>query len=85
MRALPPVWLLPPATDERFKSRDHCLKRLNRYGLYEDFKVVSERVWKEKTLRWQFLYKMYGKATANKRSLEARKAKNKEDNLVTDR
>jgi cytochrome P450 len=29
IRALPPVWLLPPATGERFKGRDHCLKRLN--------------------------------------------------------
>jgi hypothetical protein len=46
--------------------------------------VVSGRVWKETTSRWQFLSKMHGRATANKRGLEARKAKDKEGNLVTD-
>lgn len=40
IRALPPVWLLPPATGERFKGCDHCLKRLNGYGLHEGFAVV---------------------------------------------
>src|SRR5450759_198419 len=85
VKALPAAWLLPPATGERFEGRDHCLKRLNGYGLYEGFAVVSGRVWKETTLRWQFLCKMHGTATANKRGLEARKAKDKEGNLVTDR
>jgi hypothetical protein len=80
VRALPPAWLLPPATDERFEGRDHCLKRLNGYRLYEGFVVVSGRVWKEITLRWQFLCKMHGRATANKRGLEAHKAKDKEGN-----
>jgi hypothetical protein len=37
VRALPPAWLLPPATGERFEGRDHCLKRLNGFGLYEGF------------------------------------------------
>ena len=36
-------------------------------------------------LCWQFLCKMYGKATTNKCKLEACKAKDKEGNLVTDR
>jgi hypothetical protein len=85
VRALPPAWLLPPATGERFEGRDHCLKRLNGYGLYEGFAVVSGRVWKESTPRWQFLCKMHGKATANKRGLEARKMKGEEGDLVTDR
>jgi hypothetical protein len=44
IRTLPPVWLLPPATGERFKGRDHCLKRLNGYGLHEGFAVVLGRV-----------------------------------------
>jgi hypothetical protein len=44
VRALPPAWLLPPATGERFEGRDRCLKRLNGYGLYEGFAVVSRRV-----------------------------------------
>ena len=85
VRALPPAWLLPPATGERFEGRNHCLKRLNGYGLYEGFAVVSGKVWKEGTPHWQFLCKMYGKATANKYRLEACKAKDKEGNLVTDR
>jgi hypothetical protein len=44
------AWLLPPATGERFDGRDHCLKRLNWYGLHEGFVVVSGKVWKEKKL-----------------------------------
>jgi hypothetical protein len=40
IKALPLAWLLPPATGERFKGRDHCLKRLNGW-LYEGFVVVS--------------------------------------------
>ena len=36
-------------------------------------------------LCWQFLCKMYGKATANKCRLEAYKVKDKEGNLVIDR
>ena len=85
VRAFPPAWLLPPATGEPFEGRYRRLKRLNEYGLYEGFVVVSGRVWKETTPRRQFLRKMYGRATANKCGLEARKAKDKEDNLVTDR
>jgi hypothetical protein len=42
VRALPPAWLLPPATDERFKGRDHCLKRLNGYGLYRALRLFRE-------------------------------------------
>jgi hypothetical protein len=85
IRALPPTWLLPPTTGERFKGRNHYLKRLNRYRLLKGFAVVSGRVWKELTPRWQFLYKIYSKATANKRELEARKAKDEEDSLVINR
>jgi hypothetical protein len=41
VKALLPTWLLPPATGKRFKGRDYCIKRLNRYRLYEGFAVVS--------------------------------------------
>ena len=85
IRALPPAWLLPPTTGERFEGRDHCLKRLNGYGLYKGFVVVLGRVWKELIPRWQLLCKMHGKATANKRKLEARKVKDEEGNLVIKR
>jgi hypothetical protein len=44
VRALSLIWLLPPATGERFKGCDHCLKRLNEYELYEGFAVVLGRV-----------------------------------------
>ena len=61
------------------------MKRLNGYGLYEGFAVVSGRVWKEDTPRWQFLCKMHGRATANTRGLETYKAKDEKGNLVTAR
>jgi hypothetical protein len=82
IKAFPQAWLLPFVTGERFEGRDHCLKRLNEYGLYEGFAVISGKVWNKGTLRWQFLYKIHGKATTNKRGLKACKAKNKEGNLV---
>ena len=85
IRALPPTWLLPLATGERFEGRDHCLKRLNGYRLYKGFAVVSGRVWKEDTPYWQFLCKMYGRATANKYRLETYKVKNKKSNLIINR
>src|SRR4051812_35744574 len=80
VRALPPAWLFLSAPSELFEGRDHCLKGFNGYGPYEGVVVVSGRVWKETTPRWQFLCKMHGRATANKRGLEARKAKDKEGN-----
>jgi hypothetical protein len=52
---LPLAWLLSHATGERFEACDHCLKRLNGYGLYEGFVVVSGRAWRKVMPRWQDL------------------------------
>jgi hypothetical protein len=53
--------------------------------LFEGFAVVQGRVWKDQTPRWQFLCKQHGTKTANKRNLEARKGKDEDSNVVTNR
>ena len=83
--ALPPAWLNAPATGEVFKGKDDCMRRLQGWALFEGFAVVQGRVWKNQTPRWQFLCKQHGTKTANKRGLEARKGKDEEGNVVTDR
>jgi len=40
MNALPPAWLLQPATGEVFDSIKHCNRRLQGYALAEGFDVV---------------------------------------------
>ena len=83
--ALPPAWLNAPATGEVFEGKDDCMRRLQGWALFEGFAVVQGRVWKDQTSRWQFLCKQHGTKTANKRGLEARKGKDEEGNVVTDR
>jgi hypothetical protein len=85
VRALPPIWLIAFASGEVFKGKGHCLKRLQGWGLFQGFAVVIGRVWKDKTPRWQFLCKMHGNKTVNKRELELKKAKDKKGNVMTDR
>ena len=58
---------------------------LRGWALFEGFAVVQGRVWNDQTPRWQFLCKQHGTKTANKRGLEARKGKDEEGNVVTDR
>src|SRR5437016_7344967 len=85
IRSLPPAWLIAPASGEIFDGKGHCLERLQGWGLFEGFAVVTGRVWKDKTPRWQFLCKMHGTNTANKRGLEPKKAKDEGGSLVTNR
>ena len=61
------------------------MRRLQGWALFEGFAVVQGRVWKDQTPRWQFLCKQHGTKTANTRDLEARKDKDEEGNVVTDR
>jgi hypothetical protein len=41
-RALPPAWLVAPATGEVFKGKEDCHQRLQAWGLFEGFGVVQE-------------------------------------------
>ena len=44
IRALPPAWLIAPATDEVFMGKEDCHRRLQGWGLFEGFVVVQGRV-----------------------------------------
>jgi hypothetical protein len=85
IRALPPAWLIAPATGEIFEGKDNCHQRLNGWGLFEGFAVVQGRVWKDGTPRWEFICKLHGTKTENKRGLEPRKQKDKEGKVVSGR
>jgi hypothetical protein len=85
IRALPPAWLIAPATGEVFEGKEDCHQRLQGWGLFEGFGVVQGRVWKDGTPRWEFKCKLHGTETLNTRGLEPRKLKDKEGKVVTDR
>jgi hypothetical protein len=85
IRALPPAWLVAPATGEIFKSKEDCYQRLQGWALFEGFAVVQGRVWKDGTLRWEFKCKLHSSETQNHRGLELRKLKNEEGKVITDR
>jgi hypothetical protein len=53
--------------------------------LFQGFAVVQGRVWKDGTPRWQFHCKAHGTKTKNKRNLEARKRKDEEGKVISDR
>src|SRR2546423_3720935 len=85
IRALPPPWLEAPATGEVFEGKENCYQRLQGWALFQGFAVVQGRVWKDRTPRWQFICKAHGTKTENKRKLEARKRKDEEGNMISDR
>jgi hypothetical protein len=85
IRALPPAWLTALTTDEVFEGKEDCLQRLQGWGLFEGFRVVQGRVWKDGTPRWEFKCKLHGTKTLNICSLEPRKLKDKEGKVATDR
>ncbi len=85
IRALPPAWLLAPATGEVFEGKEDCHRRLQGWGLFEGFGIVQGRVWKHGTPRWEFRCKLHSTKTLNTRGLEPRKLKDKEGKVVTDR
>ena len=85
IKALPPAWLIAPATGEIFEGKESCYQRLQAWGLFQGFAVVQGRVWKDRILRWQFICKAHGTKTENKRNLESRKRKNEEGKVVSDR
>ena len=55
VRSNPLEWLLPPISNETFESSTHCLARLQAYALGQGFAVVTGKVYRDGTPRWQFL------------------------------
>jgi hypothetical protein len=84
IRALPPAWLIAPATGELFEGKEDCHQRLQGWGLFEGFGFVQGRIWKDGTPRWEFKCKLHGTKTLNTRGVEPRKRKDKESKMVTD-
>ena len=65
VNALPPAWLLPPATGELFDSIEYCRRRLQGYVLAEGFDVVQTRGGIKQAPGARFECLKHGKATRN--------------------
>src|SRR5436305_747874 len=70
VRTNPLPWLLPPHTDDEFESSEQCLARLQAFALGQGFAVVTSRVYREGTPRWQFRCIHHSSSTRNDRKLE---------------
>ena len=71
VNALPPAWLLPPATGELFDSIEHCRRRLQGYALAEGFDVVQIGGGIKKALAARFECLRHGEFIRNWRKLES--------------
>lgn len=68
----PLIWLSSPTTGDEFRSSDHCLARLQAFALGQGFEVVTGRVWRDGTPRWQFRCIHHRQKTQNHRRHEER-------------
>ena len=65
VNALPPAWLLQPATGEVFDSIEHCKRRLQGYALAEGFNIVQTKEGIKKVSRAHFEYLKYRESIRN--------------------
>ena len=85
VRSNPLEWLLPPTNNETFESSTHYLARLQGYTLGQGFAVVTGKVYRDGTPRWQFLCIHHSQKTRNDRKLEAEVEKDSEGTILTER
>lgn len=85
VRTNPLQWLLPPSTNEEFESSDQCLARLQAFALGQGFAVVTGRVYREGTPRWQFRCIHHSSKTRNNRKLEPEVERDSQNNVLTNR
>jgi hypothetical protein len=85
VRANPPEWLLPPNTEDVFDSSDACLARLQAFALGQGFAVVTGRVNRQGTPRWQFWCIHHSTKTVNKRRLEEEVERDVNNKVITNR
>ena len=84
-RTYPLHWLLPPHTDDEFDSSEQCLARLQAFALEQGFAVVTGRVRRDRTPRWQFRCIHHSSKTQNHRKLEEEVERDSKKNILTNR
>ena len=85
VRRNPLDWLLPPCTDDIYKSSEHCLMRLQAFALGQGFAVVTGKVNRCGTPRWQFRCIHHSARTQNHRGLEPEVLRNSDHKVLTNR
>ena len=85
VRVNPLKWLLPPNTDEVFDSSDASLARLQAFALGQGFAVVTGKVNRQGTPRWQFRCIHRSTKTRNDRQLEQEVQRDLDNKIVSDR
>jgi hypothetical protein len=85
VRTNPLHWLLPPHTDDEFDSSEQCLARLQAFALGQGFAVVTGRVRRDRTARWQFRCIHHSSKTQNHRKLEKEVERDSKNNILTNR
>ena len=78
----PLQWLLPPQTNDEFESSEQCLARLQAFALGQGFAVVTGRVYREGTPRWQFRCVHHSSKTRNVRKLELEVERDSENKVL---
>jgi len=66
----PLQWLLPPHSDDEFELSEQCLARLQAFALGQGLAVVTGKVYRQDTPRWQFRCIHHSSKTRNHRKLE---------------
>jgi hypothetical protein len=85
VNALPPEWLLAPATGEVFDSIDRSRRRVRGLSLAEGFDVVQTGAGNKRVPGARFQCIHHGHATMNWRKVEDRVEKDEEGNIVSQR
>jgi len=81
----PLQWLLPPYTDDEFDSSEQCLACLQAFALGQGFAVVTDKVNRDRTPRWQFRCIHHSSRTQNHRKLEQEVEKDNKNAILTNR
>ena len=84
MHSNPLEWLFPPTNDE-FESSEQCFARLQAFALGQGFAVVTGRVYREGTPRWQFCCIHHSSKTQNHHKLEQEVERDPENIILTNR
>src|SRR5271155_2798148 len=86
LQSFPPAWLKEPAAGEVFDSHTQCLARLNAWGLFQGFLVVTGRTRKDSGKEnYQFRCSHHGAETRNDRGLETKVERDSEGTIISDR
>ena len=85
VNTLPPSYLLPPCSGERYQGLEDCNRRLRGYALAEGFDIVRQGGGTKANPSYRFKCLFHGSNTQNHRKLEDRVEKDSEGQITSKR